>query len=332
MIKKLDIQNFKCFSGRVSIELAPLTLIYGQNSAGKTTILQALQMLKYSMGPSRRAHFFPLPGYENLQFDDFVHRGDTTKKIEIGIAVKHDDASVFVWHAKGFDDAGDSKWKQVEKYLADNLCDEIGPIRRLRPPEGVKPTMADLEYGVLQLQKKSDGLARLNNDLAALGIAYEVRCETIESAREMAYVNLLPLQNGGEGGGVHPSMVGYGVSQIMPILVVCHYHEGKTITIQQPELHIHPAMQSELGSFLVDIAAKRKQNQLLVETHSEHILLRVQRLIRRGDVDPKDVALLFVGEGPDGVEVRRIALRTDGSLSEWPDGFLADRAEEVYGD
>ena len=136
-----------------------------------------------------------------------------------------------------------------------------------------------------------------------------------------------------EKSGVQVSMqdVGYGISQILPIIVESISSQNSTLLIEQPELHLHPALQSKLGDLFAEQCPTK---QFIIETHSEHLVLRLKRLIRRGDLDAKDVSLLSVDANPDGTSsVTRIRLDSDGEfIDEWPRGFFDERLDEIFGD
>src|SRR5262249_24262657 len=74
--------------------------------------------------------------------------------------------------------------------------------------------------------------------------------------------------------------VGIGISQVLPVLVTAYAAKQEMIAIEQPEIHLHPALQSDLGDVLIESALGERGNRLLIETHSEHIILRIMRRMR----------------------------------------------------
>lgn len=130
--------------------------------------------------------------------------------------------------------------------------------------------------------------------------------------------------------------VGYGISQITPIIVQLTAPMGANglVTIEQPELHIHPRLQTELADLFIEATSEKRgeqRKQLVVETHSEHILLRVQRRIREKQLSHEDVAVLYVDIDEDGAsQVLDLRLNESGSfIDEWPDGFFGERLIEL---
>ena len=123
--------------------------------------------------------------------------------------------------------------------------------------------------------------------------------------------------------------VGFGVSQILPVLVLCFYApKGSTIILEQPEIHLHPAAQSALGDIL--IAARQERDvQIIVESHSEHLLRRLQRRIAEETLPQSDLGVYFCEN--DGAESKLTTLELDpyGNIKNWPEHFFGDEFGEI---
>jgi len=125
--------------------------------------------------------------------------------------------------------------------------------------------------------------------------------------------------------------VGFGVSQVLPALVLCYYvPEGSTIILEQPEIHLHPSVQAGLADVFVD-AVKRRNIQIIVESHSEHLLLRLQRRVAEGAIDSDKARLYFCdcGERPGGAQLTPLKLDDYGRIRNWPKDFFGDRFAEA---
>jgi len=122
--------------------------------------------------------------------------------------------------------------------------------------------------------------------------------------------------------------VGVGVSQLLPVIVLClAVPVGSVVLIEQPELHLHPAVQSRLSEFFVACALTGRQ--VVVETHSEHLVNGLRLMASDGRLQPeRDVSLAFIEKDDHGSEVTRIAIGSDGGMDRWPTNFF-DEAERV---
>jgi hypothetical protein len=128
------------------------------------------------------------------------------------------------------------------------------------------------------------------------------------------------------------SAVGVGVSQILPVLVQCLVAgPGALVILEQPELHLHPAAQHRLGDFL--IACTMWGQNLLVESHSEHLVLRLRRRIAedRSDQLVKQVVILFAERDGEGATTYQpIELTDTGAMVQWPEGFFDQGPDEAH--
>lgn len=136
--------------------------------------------------------------------------------------------------------------------------------------------------------------------------------------------------------------VGIGISQVLPVLVMAYGSQNKLLAMEQPEIHLHPALQAELGDVFIESALGERRNSLILETHSEHLILRLMRRMRETwqkkdtglpPVTPNDVSILYVE--PDGSRsiVREMPLNEAGELVKaWPGGFFEEGLREQFPD
>ncbi|MBE9220468.1 DUF3696 domain-containing protein [Dolichospermum flos-aquae] len=125
--------------------------------------------------------------------------------------------------------------------------------------------------------------------------------------------------------------VGIGVSQVIPILVSCYGLSDAFVAIEQPEIHLHPKLQAELGSVFAESIKPPYNNRFILETHSEHLILRLQRLIREGQLKPEDISVIYVDSDQEGSQCLELRLDEEGDfIDEWPDGFFEDDFKEIF--
>ncbi len=129
---------------------------------------------------------------------------------------------------------------------------------------------------------------------------------------------------------VSPRAVGYGIGQVLPIIVQSLLARDSLLLVEQPEVHLHPRLQAALGDLFVETVADRGA-QLLVETHSEHLVLRLLRRVREGRLAPEDLAVLYVELDDQGAAfVRRLEVDAEGDLVDgWPGSFFDERLDDV---
>lgn len=121
--------------------------------------------------------------------------------------------------------------------------------------------------------------------------------------------------------------VGVGVSQALPLLVgLLSCPRGSLFIVEQPELHLHPAVQARLADFMI---SSRPDVTLIVETHSEAFITRIRRRAAEGSIAVDDVDITFVEPDSGGSIARTLQLSEYGDLNEWPDGFLASSSTDI---
>ena len=144
-----------------------------------------------------------------------------------------------------------------------------------------------------------------------------------------------------------PSDVGIGISQMIPIVVGAINVQGGILAIEQPELHVHPSIQVGMGDLFI-FAAQIYANfltghgtTLIIETHSEHIILRLLRRIRESkenelpsyvkEFSVENLSVIFVEMGENGVKFSQLRVDEEGDfIDQWPQGFFEERIEELF--
>jgi len=129
--------------------------------------------------------------------------------------------------------------------------------------------------------------------------------------------------------------VGFGVSQVLPVLVQAFYcPPNSTVWMEQPEIHLHPQVQAELADVFISAIRSREGGharnvQLIIESHSEHLLNRLQRRVAEGDISPDDVAIYFCKRSNSATELEPLEVNLYGDIENWPENFFGDEMADL---
>ncbi|MDW8233848.1 MAG: AAA family ATPase [Roseiflexaceae bacterium] len=226
--------------------------------------------------------------------------------------------------------------------------DYIGPLRasprrffyvmgqRAASPERGRNFVRNL------VQADAETLESINTWLRAAGMPYRLELQPLDDRKRLYELRLQELS--GEQGrhfSANISEVGFGVTQMLPIITQAVLAQpGDTLIIEQPELHLHPRAQAELTDLF--IAMSRRGLRFLIETHSEHMLLRVRRRIAETTAGmisdgalthakPDRLQAYFIDRLEDGSTAEPIIIDSQGKMSNPPGfrGFFADDLQEL---
>ncbi|MDE0128878.1 MAG: DUF3696 domain-containing protein [Gammaproteobacteria bacterium] len=164
--------------------------------------------------------------------------------------------------------------------------------------------------------------------LKELGLIHEFRLEEIGKG-----TNLYRAMVKTSSSSVSTALtdVGFGVSQVLPALVLLYYvPEGSTVLMEQPEIHLHPSVQSGLADVMLKVATTRNV-QIIVESHSEHLMRRLQRRVAEGgrEISFEDVKLYFVSAIKGVAQAEDVLLNKWGEIENWPQHFFGDEMGEI---
>ena len=149
------------------------------------------------------------------------------------------------------------------------------------------------------------------------------------SSRDGAFSLYFPA--GGGKPSVNLADVGFGASQILPMIVQgLSAEDDSLLVMEQPEIHLNPRLQTRIADFLVHMVDAGRG--VLVETHSEHLLLRLRRLIAEERLGQDDVALYFVDRSDGRSVIRAIPMSNGGFIkpTDWPKGFFQESVREAF--
>lgn len=245
-------------------------------------------------------------------------------------------------HYKNTDSLSDVSYLFEEQI---NRLYYLGPLRQLPERQylwsGVAPTdvgrRGERAIEVLladRLNPHNQGQPTIEEKVARwlreLGLIHEFKLEPLAKESELYRVLMKKTPN-----DVFVSLpdVGFGVSQVLPVLVQCYcVPESSTLLFEQPEIHLHPAVQAGLADVFVEVAKKRNV-QIILESHSEHLLARLQRRMAEEGVEEQGiasdkVALYFCKKETAEARLEELKLDQYGNITNWPKDFFGDKLSE----
>lgn len=449
MITQFGLENFKAFSHKQSMKLAPITLIYGPNSSGKSSIIQALMMLQQSLtaqeqdgklitsGPSinlgtfeslihkqdnnlsmrfsieynsnhvaqeyKQKHSYDMLfansdlrevelTYEYTESQPFLNNLSFTcsnklrEKVSFKVArsrhtsdgtnytlVSRDSLEKAIVDREKIGKSDGKSWINLTDYLTqpfriskhlnipsipssgseginsytdrviDDLSYAINDFKYLGPLRS-SPKKIYSEYteknnrgqgknnlGLEMYNSSSDTIDKINDFLIDFNIPYKL------SVKDLGDINTGPLisiqlEDLRNGTIVTPKDVGFGIGQVLPIILEAIVSNNKLICVEQPEIHLHPRLQAHLADLFIESTKSGKNNQWIIETHSEALMLRIQRRIREGIISKDLISVIYIDVGESGAQVTHLRLDDEGDfLTHWPNGFFEERLNEVFG-
>jgi len=399
----LCIKNFKGFSDKNSkeentIKIKPITLIYGPNSYGKSSIMQSLLLLNQTINENRDYENIPLSPKGNMvdlgSFEDFINNRDISKEliIELGFPAKNyingtkvsqrnclkeisfglhfkkdedlkltkidfyenspgskEKAHLLLWENNGtekrdkrtsfftFESENDGNNPFLQLKQLEEILKKIIYISSYRTaPERVFVTVDNAGQYVgktgqyttdLLLYKKNKELRKKVNEwlynIAKYRLSLNNKSVTSvtlnDEETKVNNVNLLDL--------------GSGIAHVLPIITQTFVSKEDMILIEEPEIHLHPRAQAELGSMFAEVI-KNTENTFIIETHSENILLRLRKLIRRGELSKDDVSVIYVdkkiGKGSYCIPLKLDDNGHITNINDIPGGFFEEGFNDLF--
>jgi predicted ATPase len=212
------------------------------------------------------------------------------------------------------------------RWFSNTTPDELLPNSVRKMFSAVYPAMVETDrrtHGSSQSIKKSySQRAELNRVLKDLNIATSVAASHLSR-----YHSAITIKDSVTKITSNLIDVGYGASQVIPVIAACLSGRVGPLFIEQPEIHLHPKAQGAIAELLCKTSLHR---QVLIETHSEHMINQARLQIARGTLDHKNVVIVYVDRDAQGSRVFAIPLERNGDFaSDWPGGFFDERYEDT---
>lgn len=364
MITQVRLRNFKIFPSLI-VDLAPMSVFTGINGVGKSTVLQSLLLLKQSY----EIKYLQSRGQVDLH-NDFINletaddlcnsfAADDDRVVEIALTV--DGGKTHRWRI----DANESTHKVLPcKYIGDGSYDHIslfskdfifldadrwGPKSIYHKKEsrayntvlGIQGELAPayLQNSIQTNEKISISELKYLDENLTLGLYENVNLwlsaiigaslkTTIYDIDESS-LKLNYSTSGSKGISYSAVQIGFGITYTLPIIIaILRAKKGDLIIIENPESHLHPGAQSRLGNFLA--MAAECGIQMIVETHSEHIVNGIRLRVAQKRLNPVDVKIHFFSQNIShsnySLTIQEVGVDEIGELTEWPTNFF-DQSE-----
>lgn len=363
MLKRISLQNFKCFKDRQDFHLGKFNIFSGYNGRGKSTLLQSILLLSQSLHRHGNLKTLDLKGcFIDLDlFEDLLTKGEKDDKIliEIESTIPGIQTVTFEYKEKTerqgficnlivndvskFDKAkglGDVREENSEDILTvyptdiDQLVSNISYVKAdRRDPalyeqkdimEDINPWGASGEHSLNVIKDSPEITSAISGYVHYIMEGGTISLKGEEKDSSVLRINIGNIDNKFDVKAVNH---GFGYSYILPILVAALSSHDGILIVENPEAHLHPSAQSRLMLSLIRIA-NANNLQLMVETHSEHVLnaLRLAVLKPEMSVSLEETSIYFFDKNS---KPEKLEIDENGQIHPWPHGFFDQQDIDV---
>ncbi len=330
-LKNLSLENFKCFR-KLNMDLGKITLLTGANSSGKSSVISAILGMMQTQGFP--LYFSPNGKYIDMgSFEDLSWNHEKGNEIKIGLNIKAfsiEGGVETVWI--------DNQWntpilKEMIPY--NNILPDIN-FRHFnylsshrQPTQRFRFQASKSEYDVNKYGENYDlqivAWKENNPELLQILVKHLKKIQLFEKImikRKSGGTFELLVKNQAKSAYQNLYDVGTGVSHFLPIIVAdLQLPQDSTLIVSDPELHLHPNVQANFGTYLVNQVRENNKNYL-IETHSEYLLNRLRLEIVKGNIAPEEVKVYYLEN--NGIESTcfSIDLLKNGQVKGAPPAFF----------
>lgn len=366
MIKSISLQNFKCYIEKKDIPLSQITILYGHNGRGKSSLSQALLLIGQSMKERNDIDVLSIVG-EQIQLDtfkDIKSVGNHYEEIKFWLETENENIEIgfkafdgkpqlgklssLIFNGENRFDVQTTQTSDVQDQqtkiafstsditLFQQLKDityisagRLGPINDMIRNDSLPPNKIGTkgEYLLNALSHQShDFINYMGKCLSDILGGANIQIPDRNATRLELLLN---SQDSSEL--FHPINVGFGYSYVLPVIVgVLLAERGSVVIVENPEAHLHPKAQSRIMRFLIS-QALAKDLQIIVETHSDHVVNGLRISMKNKELKPNDGIILHFAfdhycEIP---EITPITCDKEGNLSEYPCDFMDEWTEQM---
>ena len=359
MITKISLENFKCFAEKKDLKMSRVSLLYGHNGRGKSSVSQALLLIGQSMKKrndidelfivgdqiqlesftdiktantkTNEIKFWIESGEEKLEIgfspvpdkpqigalSTYVINGENRFDVQTTQGTEHDGEQVKVAYS-----TSDSTILQTLKEIHYISAGRLGPVNDMVRNDTIAPNAVGTkgEYLINALSHQSPEFVEYVGQRLS-----EILNGGVVNIKDPSATRLELRLNSRDGKTLfRPINVGFGYSYVLPVIVSALLAEkGSILIVENPEAHLHPRAQSRIMEFLIEQALE-KDLQLIIETHSDHVVNGMRISMKKNVLKPTDGIILHFAYGNDTVTpvITEITSDKEGNLSEYPEDFM----------
>jgi predicted ATPase len=345
-IEQLTLENFKCFKTEKTFDFSRLTILTGANSSGKSSvihaILLALQSQDFPNNLSTNGDFVQLGDFKEISNNhnsknliNLSFKVITNSRIHNLMSLWKENNINFLPTIHDFEKKITSKTTSIEHSQSSiklykfgrELTNYIGAFRSI-------PRRTYLEQNKKEFKINTEGDGYLDQIVEWDKLSNGKMKELVKTMMKLDLIEDIKIRR--LSGGIFEVLVkptnsnvltslanvGFGVSQFMPIIVAdLQLPNNSTLFLAEPEIHLHPSIQSKFGDYIVNNINNTDKNYV-IETHSEYFLNKIRLAIVKGELKKEDVKVYFLENSGDDTDVFDIDFTKTGAIKNAPPNFF----------
>ena len=362
MIDTITLEGFKCFCDETVIPLSQITIMYGKNGRGKSSVAQSLLLISQTMRVNNKLENLMLVGdFVDLgTFDDVKNNKSDADEFKISIRntidrvdmsfscdpsksqlaklngflvngidkfeIMSDEEGSEETESKSVSTTSDSILLQNLKSMQYVAAGRLGPVNSVVRNDSLPEDWIGVNgENVINVLSNQDPNFIVNVQKALSNVLSGATIKINNEATDRIEL-FLNSHDGSET--FKPVNVGFGYSYVLPVIVAALMAKKESLLIvENPEAHLHPAAQSRLMKFLIE-TAKEKKLQLIIESHSDHVVNGMRIAMKEGLLSPKDGHIVYFSDEEDD-QIQVITSDVNGTLSDYPDDFMDEWTSQM---
>jgi len=317
-VHNLSLENVKCYR-KVDLELRSFTIITGTNSSGKSSLLQSI-LLFYSAQNRQLIDFHNIHELDLISYRSVLNNSADAENFKIGVNGDYIEFDEYLENGVPLPNLANLKSVSDRKETI-SLVLYIGSDRQICGTQ-----VESVPNNAYSPSQNNSGIAeyiyRRQNSLTRTEFQSDIQycLNYLDFGKDILLIKYGSFYSIYID-GININHVGTGIRYALPIIVSLISNKEAILIIENPEIHLHPSAQSKLLEIIAEYAMKNSL-QVIMETHSDHVLNSLRVLVRKRVVNKEDVLIKFTHPTRNDTELLDIHVLEDGSIETWPDGFF----------